>query len=244
MGIAMGKYRWLLLFAALILVPHGAQAAPNTCAAVDEKTIAKHIPLPEFSIVSKNALTDTCEVIVRAMGENVPLYVYQDYVIAGDMFKNKRHITEEALSHAQSRDFAAMKEKIEGLVAFSYKPEGSSGKVLYMVTDPDCPYCEAAKFKIKELADRVKFEVRVILFPLPMHEDAKAKVIKALCSKMDYPRYLAGDYQGDTCKEGEDTVSRTLALAESLEIAGTPLFIGRDGKRAIGYDAKQIEGLL
>lgn len=56
-------------------------------------------------------------------------------------------------------------------VAFSY---GKGSKDIYIVTDPECPYC--SKFE-KAIAGKLDdYRVHVILFPLPFHKKAPAMV--------------------------------------------------------------------
>jgi thiol:disulfide interchange protein DsbC len=219
-------------------------AAANPCDGVDEATILKHIPLPNMTMVKKQVLDNTCEVIVKAENEYVPVYVFENYVIAGDMFKDKRHITQQSIDEVQQRNVAEIKKDLDGLVAFSYKPSQGADKFIYMFTDPECQYCELAKYQIKEFADKRKLEVRVILYPLPIHDGARGKAIQALCSNMDYSAYLEGQYAGKACKEGEDKIGKSLKIGEDLQIKGTPTFIGPNGKKALGFDAKRIEDIL
>ncbi len=65
------------------------------------------------------------------------------------------------------KDISIIKEGI----SFSY---GKGKKDLYVVTDPECPYCikfeKSAKGKLEE------YRVHVILYPLPYHKKAPAMV--------------------------------------------------------------------
>ena len=65
------------------------------------------------------------------------------------------------------KDAAAIKEG----VAFSY---GAGSKEIYIVTDPECPYCTRLEKAIHgKLSD---YTVHVILFPLSFHKKAPAMV--------------------------------------------------------------------
>ena len=65
-------------------------------------------------------------------------------------------------------------------VSFSY---GKGSKDLYLVTDPECPYCikfeKAAEGKLGE------YRVHVILYPLPFHKNAPAMVEWIMQGKSD-----------------------------------------------------------
>ncbi|MCL4476572.1 MAG: thioredoxin fold domain-containing protein [Nitrospirae bacterium] len=228
----------------IILIPLSGYGGATPCDGVDENTITRHIPLPKVSIVTKRVISDTCEVIARVMNEHVPLYVFSDYVIAGDLFKDKKHITQQSIGETQAKSFSDIKQEVDQVVAFSYKPASGAERYVYMFTDPECQFCELAKYQIRDFAEKRKVEIKVVFFPLAMHDGAREKAIKAICSKMDYARYIDGDYSGTFCREGEDKVGKSLSLGESLEINGTPTFIGPDGRRTVGFDTKLIEGIL
>lgn len=62
-------------------------------------------------------------------------------------------------------------KSIQEGVAFSY---GKGSKEIYIVTDPECPYC--SKFE-KEVTGKLDdYRVHVILFPLSFHEKSPAMV--------------------------------------------------------------------
>ena len=238
------KIRAAIISLLLVLFPAAGYSGTNPCDGVDENTIAKHISLPKLSIVTKRVISNTCEVIARVMNEHIPLYVFSDYIIAGDLFKDKKHITQQSMGETQVKSFASLKQEVDQIVAFSYKPASGAEKYVYMFTDPECQFCELAKYQVRDFAEKRKIEIKVVFFPLPMHDGAKEKAVKGICSKMDYGRYLEGDYNGSLCKEGDEIIKKSLSIGESLELNGTPTFIGPDGKRAVGFDAKQLEAIL
>jgi len=65
------------------------------------------------------------------------------------------------------KDTKAIKEG----VSFSY---GKGSKDLYIVTDPECPYCTRLEKSVAGKLD--DYKVHVILFPLPFHKKAPAMV--------------------------------------------------------------------
>ncbi len=56
-------------------------------------------------------------------------------------------------------------------VAFSY---GKGSKDIYIVTDPECPYC--SRFEKAAVGKLDDYKVHVILFPLPFHKKSPAMV--------------------------------------------------------------------
>jgi len=76
-------------------------------------------------------------------------------------------------------NFPINKDIIEKGVAFTY---GSGKKTIYLVTDPQCPYCRLLENKKgDELAK--KYTIKVILYPLPFHQYAKPMTEYILAGK-------------------------------------------------------------
>lgn len=65
-------------------------------------------------------------------------------------------------------------------VAFSY---GTGSKEIYIVTDPECPYC--ARFEKAALGKLGEYKVNVIFFPLSFHQKAPAMVEWIMLGKDD-----------------------------------------------------------
>lgn len=221
-----------------------ADASSTKCGNVDEASIARHVNLPEFTIVSKREIFSACEVIIKAMGENVPFYVFDDFIIGGDLFYKREHITMKSIKEIQLNDFGKSKEILKEATAFKYTPDGSNGTYLYMFTDPECPYCDAAKNQMKVMADRMKFEIRVVFYPLPHHQTGKTQSINAICSNIDYNAYLLNKYGDTGCELGRRIVSNAIKAAEALGIEGTPAFVGPAGERVTGFDEDKIKEIL
>ncbi|WP_457623788.1 DsbC family protein [Persephonella sp.] len=113
---------------------------------------------------------------------------------------------------------------------------------IYVVSDPDCPYCRKFHKEMKEVlkkAKDVKFEI--ILFPLAFHKDAKKKAITVLCEKDPKKRTelldksMKGSIPVKKCEEGEKTVKDNLKFGELNGIRGTPAIIFPKGIVISGY---------
>lgn len=63
--------------------------------------------------------------------------------------------------------FPIDKSAIIGKEAFSY---GTGKEILYVFTDPQCPYCKEFEKVIPTLKDKYTF--KIFLYPLPFHADA------------------------------------------------------------------------
>ena len=103
-----------------------------------------------------------------------------------------------------------------------------SGKtVVYMFTDPDCPYCKEARQKLKNYTG----EYRVILkhFPLEsIHPDAKRKAIAEQAEWLKTTRKdLTKD--SDIRSLAEKIVEEDMAEAKKANIEGVPTYLMQDG---------------
>lgn len=73
-------------------------------------------------------------------------------------------------------------------------------------------------------------EVRVILFPLPIHPQAFRKSVALVCDKKGWEEYKSGYNSNNQCEDGKKKIESNLQLAEKYGISGTPTFIGMNGK--------------
>jgi thiol:disulfide interchange protein DsbC len=96
------------------------------------------------------------------------------YAIFGSVYdlKNKKPVM---------GDYPLNKDLIKRGVAFSY---GSGDKDIYLVTDPECPYCRMLENKKGDMLTK-KYKVHVILYPLPFHKYAKPMTEYILAGKND-----------------------------------------------------------
>lgn len=222
--------------------------AADVCDGIDKDLLTKHIPFPFEKMVETKPLKDLnmCQVIILINGNNAPLYVpsTKDAVIAGDIFRNRTPLSRNVIDRIEAQSFDQYEKELTETVAFTYKPATPIKGLVYMITDPDCPYCEKAKEPIKRFADENGMEIKVIFYPLPFHPDAKDKSVKGICGGMDYNDYLAARYSGGLCKDGEEKIGRSLEMVRKLGVTGTPTFIGGNGRRVSGFIPEQLKSLL
>ena len=81
-------------------------------------------------------------------------------------------------------DFPKHAEIIKKGVMFTF---GSGHKELYIVTDPECPFCREMEKEKRELLAK-NYTVHVILMPLPFHKYAKPMSYYILAAKTDKER--------------------------------------------------------
>lgn len=126
--------------------------------------------------------------------------------------------------------FPLDKSVLEGKEAFSY---GSGSKVLYVFTDPQCPYCK--KFEQLMATLKEKYTFKVYLFPLPFHAEAipmckwilKAKdgnqmgerLIALANDSQEYKKLVLSPAED---KQLMDIINHQLSITEAAEIRSTP----------------------
>ena len=210
----------------------------------EEVRLSDHAPIPPYKVESKREVFGLCEMILNIGGQLVPVYATKDFLISGEMFSYKRQITQAQLERIKEKVIKENLSKIETLKYFSYKPENAKeGKYFYFISDPDCPYCQRVKGKVKELADKYGYEVRVIWYPLPFHKEAKPKAIAHYCENRSYEDYLRDEYGEKQCEEGKKAVEKNIRVLRSF-VRGTPTFIFPDGEVVVGADMRRLEGVM
>lgn len=126
-------------------------------------------------------------------------------------------------------------------------PQGK--RILYVFTDPECPYCAKLHSELQKLAKlEPELAIRIKLFPLKMHPKAfdKSRVIMAARSVALLEKAFAGEQlaaagAADLAKPVEDTIK----LAEKLGVTSTPTVILPDGRVVVGFqDATLLQKLI
>ena len=210
----------------------------------EEVHLSKHAPIPPYKVESKREVFGLCELILNVNGQLIPVYATRDFIISGEMFSHKRQITKAQLEKVKEKVIKENLSKIETLKYVSYKPKNAKeGKYFYFISDPDCPYCQRVKGRVKELADKYGYEIRLIWYPLPFHKEAEPKAIAHYCENRSYEDYLKDEYGKKQCEEGEKAVSKTLRVLSGL-VRGTPTFIFPDGEVVVGADLKRLEDAM
>ena len=210
----------------------------------EEVKLSDHAPIPPYRVESKREVFGLCEMILNINGQLVPIYATKDFIISGEMFSYRRQITQRQLEIVKRKVIKENLSKIETLRYFSYKPKGAKeGKYFYFISDPDCPYCQRVKDKVKELADRYGWEVRIIWYPLPFHREAKPKAVAHYCENRTYEDYLRDDYGKEQCEEGRKAVEKNLRVLRSI-VKGTPTFVFPGGEVVVGANLKRLEEVM
>ncbi len=86
----------------------------GTCDKSTLKTLNKHLPnpSPRSKIISQKKVSGLCETIVEFRGRDIPFYSTKDFVIVGQMFKNKKNLPADTLSGLVKNSFLKNRKKI------------------------------------------------------------------------------------------------------------------------------------
>ncbi|WP_315075197.1 DsbC family protein [Acinetobacter guillouiae] len=198
---------------------------------------------PEIQVksVQNSPIKDVYEVY---MGGRI-VYTNEEakYFFVGNLIdlKEQKNLTEERMQALKSIDVKSLplKQAIKHV-------KGKGERVIYVFSDPDCPYCQNLE---KELKNIDNLTVYLFLYPITrLHPNAESISQQIWCSKNQYQAwedYLIDKKQPSANKSCTTPIEKNIALAKSLEVDGTPTFFLQDGTRISGArEAGEIELLL
>jgi len=158
------------------------------------------------------------------------------YTLLGLVLDNKTKMPIEP--DYPSKKFSGNKADVENGVVFSF---GNGKKDLYVVTDPECPFCQKFE-KISQkhhLNDKYRFHI--IFLPLSFHKNSKAMIYYILSGKDDqekaqrFKETLTGSNKWKSftpTKEQKQKIDAKLAQSkkavQELGAKGTPSFYDSD----------------
>ncbi len=191
--------------------------------------------------VKPSKMPGVCQVQVKFRGMTRLIYsdTNGDFLLAGQLFDTKtgKNLTRETLAEINRLGPKELK-KLKNLSAFSL---GSKGPVVYLVTDPQCPYCKKAEEILEPLAKDGKLQVRYLLFPLKFHKGAKEECISIICDKKGLEGFKNRYRSENQCEKGKKQVDETVKFLMSKGISGTPTYIFPDGRYHSGVlNKKQL----
>lgn len=156
--------------------------------------------------------------------------------------KDKKILIMGDAIHTDTKDkvtFPMEKSMIAGKEAFTY---GTGKDVLYVFTDPECPYCKEFEKIIPTLKD--KYTLKIYLFPLPFHHDAipmSKWILKGKDATQKSERLIAiangsTEYKNLALSPEEDqqlmqVINALINVAQEAEIRGTPTVLDSDLKK-------------
>jgi thiol:disulfide interchange protein DsbC len=236
--------RFLILFLLVFLMTTQACAQQSSNSNVKEQKIVKNfLSSTNSTLLETKDLGSIYELVIQQGKKKGILYLTKDgkYLIVGSLIdENNKNLTQERFEEITKVEFSQLPLN-EAIII----KKGSGTKKLIMITDVDCPFCKKAYSWLKEKSD---YTLYVYLFPLPMHPNAYEKSVKVLCS--DNKETALAQAKEDReipvqkCSDGENMLKKHIALAESLGVTGTPLFITETGKKIPGFNQQVLEEYL
>lgn len=226
--------------------------APQAKVCPDEKAVKENLGKlvnRDFSVVSlkpAEGFSGLCEVVLKVGLKPIVIYTNSEgkNYIVGNVFNvdTKENLTQKTASQYMTVSKEVL-EKLEKSVNMTY---GKGDKFVYYITDPDCPFCKRFSPILKEWANKNNVEVKVILYPLPIHPDAKPKAVAMVCDKKGYDDIHRNVSTKNQCKEGEKAIEENMNLMQELGISGTPTVIGMNGKYIVGLprSAEELDDLV
>lgn len=124
--------------------------------------------------------------------------------------------------------------------------KGNGERVLYVFSDPDCPYCKKLE---KSLTNIDNVTIYTFLYPLvTLHPNAEKVSTQIWCSKNSYNAwedYMINNRKPNGSLTCKNPIKANIELGKSLKVSGTPTFFLSDGQRISGgREAAEIEALL
>jgi len=200
--------------------------ASNPCDFNATEVIEKNAPLKglPYEVVSKEPVSSKlCEVVLELNNQLIPLYTDGEVLISGEAWKGKKPITQERLEQIRERIKEERLKTLERFTVAEYKPKNFKGRWFYFVSDPECPYCNWVKEKVKDVSDRTGWGIKLVFLPLPFHKGALEKAKSFVCSNKTFEDYLKDDYGSNPDCKGAQKFNK--ALKELSFVRATPTFI-------------------
>jgi thiol:disulfide interchange protein DsbC len=226
-----------------------AQEPDSACKNITLVSMQQHVPIPPAIILAQHEVNGICEVILDINGQYVPVYAGKNFIIAGEMFQDKKQITQSRIDALKAEDFVLLKPEIEKSVAFTLTPQKEPKHTIYMITDPVCPFCHQAETQLKEFAETHFAQFKIIMSSV--HPPVgRQKAIEAVCRKLSLDDYINGKWKDEDktdqyqCPEGTALIESSEKVTSALGIDGVPVFYLEDGHRIDGADMPALANAL
>jgi len=123
-----------------------------------------------------------------------------------------------------------------------------AAKEIFVLTDPDCPFCRQFHVELQKLVAEVDVAVYVKPYPLEIHPEAYKKAQSILESgslELLNKAFSGGEIPPPKDPTNKEAVEEIIGLAKSLGINGTPAILLPNGKKEVGFrSAAEIKRML
>jgi len=234
------------------------------CNQITKEQIIKQLPPNPFlnaffqraTIVNKRQVKGYCEIVLNINGRLMPIYLKDDLLIWGRIYSKGQELSKNIIAKLKveqnkknKQEFLKKRSQLDKLAAIVYKPSPQAKKVLYMITDPVCPFCKRAESSIKQLVDKYNVILKIVLFSVHPPK-GEQKAIEAVCRGFNLDQYLKHEWKKKKvepkyeCKKGKELIQETKKVVQALGVRGVPTFIFEDGSKVVGARISELEALL
>jgi thiol:disulfide interchange protein DsbC len=174
------------------------------------------------------AYNGLCEAHIMLNGKTHIFYLGAagDYFLMGQLYDSAsgRNVTRETI---EAITFFSPEEmnRLTGFSAFSI---GQRGRVLFYVTDPQCPYCKKGAETLQKMASAGEIQVYFLLFPLDSHKGAREQSISTICDNKSLHEFESGYRSDNLCAQGAQKIDGTREILSQKGVNGTPTYIFPD----------------
>ena len=180
-------------------------------------------------------------VAMRMQGKIIPIYLDASgsYLFTGNVIriKDRKNLTEAHYQRLNPVDTSIIPLDDALILGNPEAPQR-----IFVFTDPHCPYCSKLHNVLHE-AIKDNPELAFYIKLIPFKQSSKKITQTILCNKSMEQLEMAFSGQAlpePTCES--DVIEKNLALAQALNIRGTPAIILPNGQISSGY--RSLEDLL
>ena len=160
--------------------------------------------------------------MVKQNGASMPMltYVNSHDVVVGILIRDGKLVTPKMSVDEMQPRLDMSKTNLSKEQRMAYNSNGK--EILYMFTDPDCPYCQSIEKALPAYSG--KYKVIIKHFPIDqIHPGAKDKAIDKQC------HWINQACDAQTKQISQQIVDQDIREATDIGINATPVFIGENG---------------
>lgn len=207
-----------------------------------QQGIQRTFPKLQFEIIKidPSKAKGLCQIQLKIGPQHNLLYVDSrgEFLLAGSLHEinTGRNLTQETVQILNRLSPEELRQ-LESLTAFTL---GQGKKVVYLITDPQCPFCKQAESLVKKLIPKEDLSVRFIFFPLDSHKGAREQCISILCDNKGIEGFESGYRSDNQCSEGTKKVNNTISFLQKKGINATPTLVFMDGIYQSGVPTEEV----
>lgn len=210
---------------ALLAEVHAQCPAPEQIQA----NVKKLFQNAQITTITPAQINGLCQVQVKLGAQQRIVYVDAagKYFLAGNLVEadTGKNLTMEAIQVINR----IPPEEIRQLASLTGLTLGRGAKAVYLVTDPQCPYCDQAEAILKKMAENNEITLHFLFYPLASHKGAKEQCVAFLCDQKGIDDWEKGYTSDHQCPQGIKKVDDTMAWLQKRGIGATPTIIFADG---------------